>query len=181
MANDDSSSPVDPPRRLNTRLARAESARPGPRRARSWEIREQREELEHTYAASLINQLAAAVGGIASSMIAADVDAVLFSGSGMIPNNGDGFYTREWPKPCAAIAIANLSSNQLIVAGGGGGATDGTPGRGAGTFWIAAGLMRVMALRDNAITIFGPGGSVFDLTVYSRPQTPFSGLCGSAE
>jgi hypothetical protein len=146
------------------------------RRPRAWEIREQREQAQALISDGIAMQMMEHLGGILDLLKAPPSNDVLATISSTIGT--PGWSTWTWTQNYAAIAIANTSSHEMVIAGGSG-STDGkNPGRGAGVIFVPSGYFRVVSLSGTALTVYGTPGDTFDFTAYVRPQTPSAGQCG---
>jgi hypothetical protein len=144
---------------------------------KGYERRQIEEERRAVELQSLMEQIEAHAGGIASVLKAPPQGDVLFQGTVMIDTNG--VWTKRWPVSFLAVSVANTSATALTVLAGEPAGPGFAPARGAGQFAVPSAVMRTVALKGHAITVYGTAGALFDVTIYSRPREPNSGPCGS--
>jgi hypothetical protein len=125
---------------------------------------------------SVLNQIEAHLGGIADASKAPAPGDVLAQLTTVIPPSG--VYEITWPGPVfQAVSIGNTSSANLTVLAGVATPSGTPPQLGGGQFLVASHVMRTVSIRGSALTVYGPAGTAFDFTAYSRPRNPSSGSC----
>jgi hypothetical protein len=143
--------------------------------APGWELRELERQQHYLDRISVLRQIEAHLGGIADySKAPPEGDVLAQLTVQMAP---PGVYEINWPVTFQAVSIGNTSGAVLTVVAGSGGPSGTPPRQGAGEFIVNPGVMRTVSIRGHALSIFGPAGTIFDFTAYSRPRPPNSGAC----
>jgi hypothetical protein len=139
---------------------------------KAWEQRQIDQQGQQTAAMNALNQMVTHLGGLLDLALAPPAGDVLASGTRVI--EARGALQVRWPTPFAALHIANLSAGTLTV--GVGPNQTAAPQSRTGVFMVPGGIARTIAVRDTVATIYGTPGSVFDITAFSRPRDPSSGV-----
>jgi len=150
-------------------------------RARGWEQRRQNYEAAVAAQQALVGQMVAHLGGIHAAIIAPPVSDVLGQFSAVVPApplGTIGGYSRSWKQPYRAVTIANTSPSLVAFTTRALEPSGLPPSLGVGTLLVPAGTERTIVCSGTALSLYGPAGTVVDLTVYSRPKPPTSGPCG---
>ena len=106
-----------------------------------WEERQRHRDEQATAIANVFEQMLARLGGILALDQAAAAGDVLGALSVIIPSNG--FISRGWKQPAAAVAIANYSPGDVTITMSASPAGS-TPTQGTGVFRIPSGSVRVL-------------------------------------
>lgn len=146
-----------------------------PRHEHFWERRAREKEDEAAHLGAVLQQVTASLDGLRSAMLAVPMGDTMFAG--VVKFNTTGFWHLDFPQPFAAVAIFNQSTAQLVVSSQQG---PTAPQLGAGVARVNPVAWRVIGLRSNELTIWGPPGDTIDVEVYMRHRQPAGGPWRSA-
>jgi len=141
-----------------------------------WEQRRADYESQVAESQQLVGLMVQHLGGIYQALTAPPTSDVLGQYSAQIAANGS--VTRNWKQPFRSVTIANTSPSLIAVTTRPPEPSGQVPTLGVGTFIVPPGIERTIVCSGTALTVYGPIGTVFDVTLYTRPRPPSAGECG---